>query len=132
MAIWAERRVLGRMQTRPGPNRTGPFGLLQSLSDGLKAMLKEDLTPKAVDKVIYIAAPIVSASAAFVIFSVIPFGPEVKIHFTDIVTPLQLADIPVAALFVLAISAVCVYVILMGGWLLVECTLSMCPVIRGV
>src|SRR5690625_7768112 len=50
MAIWAERRVLGRMQTRPGPNRTGPFGLLQSLSDGLKAMLKEDLTPKAVDK----------------------------------------------------------------------------------
>lgn len=116
MAIWAERRVLGRMQTRPGPNRTGPFGLLQSLSDGLKAMLKEDLTPKAVDKVIYIAAPIVSASAAFVIFAVVPFGPEVRIPFTDIITPLQLADIPVAALFVLAVSAVGVYGIVMGGW----------------
>jgi len=116
LAIWAERRILGRMQTRPGPNRTGPFGLLQSLADGLKAMLKEDINPRAVDKVIYIAAPIVSASAAFVIFSVIPFGPEVKIPFTDIVTPLQLADIPVAALFVLAISAVGVYGIVMGGW----------------
>jgi len=116
MAIWAERRILGRMQTRPGPNRTGPFGLLQSLADGLKAMLKEDLTPKAVDKVIYIAAPIVSASAAFVIFAVVPFGPEVRIPFTDIITPLQLADIPVAALFVLAVSAVGVYGIVMGGW----------------
>src|SRR5690625_5643136 len=106
MAIWAERRVLGRMQTRPGPNRTGPFGLLQSLSDGLKAMLKEDLTPKAVDKVIYIAAPIVSASAAFVIFAVVPFGPEGRVPFTDISTPLQRADIPGAGLCALAVPAV--------------------------
>ncbi|HLR55869.1 MAG TPA: NADH-quinone oxidoreductase subunit NuoH, partial [Actinomycetales bacterium] len=116
LAIWAERRILGRMQTRPGPNRTGPFGLLQSLADGLKAMLKEDITPKTVDKVIYIAAPIISASAAFVIFAVIPFGPEVTIPFTDIVTPLQLADIPVAVLFMLAVAAVGVYGIVMAGW----------------
>src|SRR5690625_7986286 len=103
MAIWAERRVLGRMQTRPGPNRTGPFGLLQSLSDGLKAMLKEDLTPKAVDKVIYIAAQIVSASAAFVIFAVVPFCAEVQFPFTGIMTSLSLADNPLAALFFLGV-----------------------------
>src|SRR5699024_9552194 len=116
LAIWAERRVLGRMQTRPGPNRVGPFGLLQSLSAGLKAMPKEDITPRAADRIIYLAAPIVSASAAFTIVAVIPFGPEVTIPFTDIVTPLQLADIPVAVLLVLAISAVGVYGIVMGGW----------------
>lgn len=116
LAIWAERRILGRMQTRPGPNRTGPFGILQSLADGLKAMLKEDINPRSADKAIYIAAPIISAGSAFVIFSVIPFGPEVRIPFTDIVTPLQLADVPVAVLFMLAVAAVGVYGIVMGGW----------------
>jgi len=116
IAIWAERRVVARMQSRPGPNRVGPFGLLQSLADGVKLALKEDIIPKAADRVVYIIAPIISATAAFVAFAVIPFGPEARIPFTDIRTPLQLTDLPVAVLFVLAVAAVGVYGIVLSGW----------------
>lgn len=114
--IWAERRVVGRMQSRPGPNRLGPFGLLQSLADGVKLALKEDITPKGVDKVVYVIAPIISAITCFTAFAVVPFGPEARIPFTDIVTPLQLTDLPVAVLFVLAVAAVGVYGIVLAGW----------------
>src|SRR6185437_11100016 len=106
LAIWAERRVVARMQSRPGPNRVGPFGLLQSLADGIKLALKEDIIPKATDRAVYILAPIISTTAAFVAFAVIPFGPEVHIPGTDIVTPLQLTDLSVAVLFVLAVASV--------------------------
>jgi NADH-quinone oxidoreductase subunit H len=114
--IWAERRVVARMQSRPGPNRTGPFGLLQSLADGVKLALKEDVLPSAVDKVVFILAPIISATTCFIAFAVIPFGPRARIPFTSIETPLQLTDLNVAVLYVLAVAAVGVYGIVLAGW----------------
>ncbi|MBC9732998.1 NADH-quinone oxidoreductase subunit NuoH [Nocardioides marmotae] len=114
--IWWERRVVARMQHRIGPNVNGPFGLLQSLADGVKLALKEDIIPKAADKVVFLLAPIMAVIPAFVTFSVIPFGPEVRIPFTDTVTPLQLTDMPVAVLFVMAIASIGIYGIVLGGW----------------
>ncbi|MFZ2504240.1 MAG: NADH-quinone oxidoreductase subunit NuoH [Nocardioides sp.] len=114
--IWAERRVVARMQHRLGPNVHGPFGLLQSLADGVKLALKEDIIPKAADRVVFVLAPIIACIPAFVTFSVIPFGPEVKIPFSDVVTPLQLTDMPVAVLFVMAIASIGIYGIVLGGW----------------
>jgi NADH-quinone oxidoreductase subunit H len=114
--IWWERRVVARMQHRIGPNVHGPFGLLQSLADGVKLALKEDLIPKAADKVVFLLAPVLAVVPAFVTFSVIPFGPEVGLPFTDRTTPLQLTDMPVAVLFVMAIASVGIYGIVLGGW----------------
>ncbi|WP_309649375.1 NADH-quinone oxidoreductase subunit NuoH [Nocardioides sp.] len=114
--IWWERRVVARMQHRIGPNVHGPFGLLQSLADGVKLALKEDIIPKAADKVVFLLAPILAAVPAFVTFSVIPFGPEVGVPFSDRTTPLQLTDMPVAVLFVMAIASIGIYGIVLGGW----------------
>jgi NADH-quinone oxidoreductase subunit H len=114
--IWLERRVVARMQHRLGPNVHGPFGLLQSLADGVKLMLKEDLIPRAADKVVYIAAPLLSAIPAFMAVAVIPFGPVVHVPFSDVTTPLQLTDLPVGVLYILAIASVGVYGIVLAGW----------------
>ncbi|MFZ0157406.1 MAG: NADH-quinone oxidoreductase subunit NuoH [Kineosporiaceae bacterium] len=116
LTIWGERRVVARMQSRPGPNRTGPFGLIQGLADGVKLALKEDIIPSSVDKLVFVLAPIISAVTCFLAFAVIPFGPDARIPFTDIVTPLQLTDLPVAVLYVLAVAAVGVYGIVLAGW----------------
>jgi NADH-quinone oxidoreductase subunit H len=113
-AIWYERRVVARMQVRPGPNRNGPFGLLQSLADGLKLAFKEDIMPKLADKVVFFFAPVISTVCAFTAFSVIPFGPVVSVFGHH--TPLQLTDIPVAVLLVLACSSMGVYGIVLAGW----------------
>ncbi len=114
--IWWERRVVARMQHRIGPNVNGPFGLLQSLADGVKLALKEDVIPKAADKVVFLLAPVMAVIPAFLTFAVIPFGPEVKVPFTDTTTPLQLTDMPVAVLFVMAIASIGIYGIVLGGW----------------
>ncbi len=114
--IWFERRVVARMQHRIGPNVHGPFGLLQSLADGVKLALKEDLIPKAADKVVFVLAPVIATIPAFLTFSVIPFGGEVGLPWTDRVTQLQLTDMPVAVLFILAVSSVGIYGIVLGGW----------------
>ncbi len=112
--IWWERRVVARMQHRIGPNVHGPFGLLQSLADGVKLALKEDITPKAADKVVFVLAPVIATVPAFIAFSVIPFGPVV--NFFGHRTPLQLTDMPVAVLFVLAVASMGIYGIVLGGW----------------
>jgi NADH-quinone oxidoreductase subunit H len=112
--IWWERRVVARMQHRIGPNVHGPFGLLQSLADGVKLALKEDITPKAADKVVFVLAPVIATVPAFITFSVIPFGPVVS--FFGHRTPLQLTDLPVAVLFVMAIASIGIYGIVLGGW----------------
>ncbi len=113
-AIWFERRLVARFQQRIGPNWNGPQGLLQSLADAMKLLLKEDITVKAADKIIYLVAPIISVFCAFMVFAVIPFGPEVSIF--GVVTPLQMTDFPVAVLYILGITALGVYGIVLGGW----------------
>ncbi len=113
MINW-ERKVVGRMQHRPGPNRTGPGGWLQSLADGLKLAFKEDIMPAMADKKVYFIAPVISTIPAFVAFSVIPFGGEVTIFGEQ--TVLQLVDVPVGVLVVLACSSIGVYGIVLGGW----------------
>jgi NADH-quinone oxidoreductase subunit H len=112
--IWAERRVIGRMQQRPGPNRAGPFGLLQSIVDAVKLPLKEDIVPRGVDKILFSLAPALAVIPALISFVIIPFGPEVSIF--GVRTPLQVADLPVAVLLVLAMSSMGVYGIVLAGW----------------
>ena len=102
------------MQQRPGPNRTGPFGLLQSLADGMKSMFKEDVIPKNADRLIFTLAPILFATMAFVSFAIIPLGGTVRMFGHT--TPLQLTDLPVASLLVLAVAGVAAYGIVMAGW----------------
>jgi NADH-quinone oxidoreductase subunit H len=114
MCVWAERRVMARMALRLGPNRAGPFGLLQPLADGIKGALKEDIVPRKVDKIVFFIAPVLAATPALISFSIIPLGPVVSIAGHK--TPLQLTDLPVAVLLVLAMSSVSVYGIVLAGW----------------
>jgi len=114
MSVWGERRLVGRMQERPGPNRVGPFGLIQALADGVKLALKEDLIPAAADKVVFVLAPIISATTCFLSFAVIPITGEVSLFGKT--TAMQLTDLPVGVLYVLAIASVGVYGIVLAGW----------------
>jgi NADH-quinone oxidoreductase subunit H len=114
LALWVERRGLGRMQTRLGPNRVGPLGLGQAFADALKLIIKEDMWLKGADKIVYFVAPVISAACAFTIMAVIPMGPQVSLFGHS--TPLQLADSPVALLLILGIAALGEYGLVLGGW----------------
>jgi len=113
-SIVFERKVVGRMQQRPGPNRTGPGGWLQSLADGLKLALKEEIIPAMADKPVYVLAPVISAVPAFLAFAVIPFGPKVSIAGHQ--TALQLTDLPIGVLFILSCASFGVFGIVLAGW----------------
>src|SRR5487761_2800604 len=113
-SIVFERKVVGRMQNRIGPNRVGPWGTLQSLADGVKLAFKEEIIPLLADKPVYFLAPILSAIPAFLAFAVIPFGPSVSLFGHH--TPLQLTDLPVGVLLIFACSSLGVYGIVLSGW----------------
>ncbi len=114
MSVWGERRIVARMQMRLGPNRVGPFGLLQSLADGVKLALKEDLIPKAADRIVFVIAPVISATTCFMAFAVMPLTGKVTLFGHK--TVMQLTDLPVGVLYVLAIASVGVYGIVLAGW----------------
>ncbi|MET9291546.1 NADH-quinone oxidoreductase subunit NuoH [Streptomyces sp. NPDC003077] len=114
--VW-ERKVVAWMQLRIGPNRHGPWGLLQSLADGIKLMLKEDVVVKRADKAVYVLAPIVAAIPAFMAIAVIPFGPAGnEISIFGVRTPMQLTDLPIGILYILATASVGIYGIVLAGW----------------
>ena len=112
--IWAERRVSGWMQDRLGPNRVGPQGLLQPVADGLKFMFKEDLIPDHVDKPLYVLAPAMLLVPALITVAVVPFGSSIELFGEPI--NLQIADINIGILYILAITSLGVYGVVLGAW----------------
>ncbi len=111
---YMERRVLARIQTRIGPNRAGPFGLLQPVADGIKLIFNEELIPDKADKLLFVLAPIITVFPAFVIWAVIPWGTSITMFGREI--PLYLADIDVGVLYLTAVASIAVYGIVIAGW----------------
>ena len=111
---WVERRVSAWIQDRLGPNRVGPAGLLQPLADGIKFIFKEDIVPGHVHKVVYVLAPAAALTTALTAFAVIPFGPHLTVLGRQV--PLVIADVNVGVLFLLAVTSMGVYGIVMAGW----------------
>ena len=112
--VWFERRVIGRMQNRRGPTMNGPLGLGQALGDGMKLIFKEDFRPARTDAFVFSIAPMLTAVAAFTVWTVIPLGGNVTIFGVD--TRLQVTDLPVSILFILAVAAVGFYGVVLAGW----------------
>ncbi len=112
--VWFERRLVGKMQHRLGPIMNGPLGLGQALADGLKCLLKEDFIPSMVDRVLFVAAPLIAGTAAFTAWVVMPLGGEVEIF--GIKTYLQATDLPVGVLVLLAVTSVAIYGFVLAGW----------------
>jgi NADH-quinone oxidoreductase subunit H len=110
VTIWLERRIVAFMQTRVGPNRVGPFGLLQTLADGIKLFFKEDVRPSNADRILYALAPVILMVPAFLAVSVVPFGASFGTQRA------QLTDLNVGLLFVLAMGSLQVYGIVLAGW----------------
>ncbi|MBP8916777.1 MAG: NADH-quinone oxidoreductase subunit H, partial [Chitinophagales bacterium] len=113
-STYAERKVAAFMQDRLGPNRAGPFGLLQPLADGLKMFMKEEILPATSNKYLFIAGPAITMTTALMTSAVIPWGPEVTIGGVKV--PLQVADINIGILYVLGVVSLGVYGIMIGGW----------------
>jgi NADH-quinone oxidoreductase subunit H len=114
MLIWFERKLISDMQSRIGPNRAGPWGLLQTLADGIKLFFKEDLLPDRADRFVFKLAPYLSLIPALLIFTVVPVGGV--IHVSGHTIELQVADPPIGILLVLAMSAIAVYGVMLAGW----------------
>ncbi len=114
LMIWFERKVISDMQSRIGPNRAGPFGIAQTLADGIKLFFKEDLLPDRSDRIVFKLAPYLTIIPAFLAFAIVPIGGEVTIagHTFE----LQLADPPMGILFLLAMSSIGVYGVMLAGW----------------
>jgi NADH-quinone oxidoreductase subunit H len=112
--VWFERKLISDMQNRVGPDRAGKWGLLQTLADGIKLFFKEDLLPEQADKTVFRLAPYLSAVPAFLSFAIVPIGGVVSVFGHH--TRLQLADPPVGILFLLAMSSIAVYGVMLAGW----------------
>ncbi|MCY3538455.1 MAG: NADH-quinone oxidoreductase subunit NuoH [Acidimicrobiia bacterium] len=118
LLVWFERKIVADMQNRIGPDRAGPWGILQTLADGVKLLFKEQVTPRKVELGLYLAAPVLAVVPAFLMFMVIPFGRPVRINLAgeDRLIPLQGADLNVGLLYVLAMSSIAVYAVVLAGW----------------
>jgi len=114
LLVWAERRIVAVMQNRIGPNRAGPFGILQTLADGMKLFFKESMTPRKAEFAVYIAAPVAALIPALLIFLVIPIGAPITIGGREYT--LQVTDLNIGVLYVLAVSSIAVYAITLAGW----------------
>lgn len=122
LMIWFERKVVGDLQNRVGPNTAGPFGILQTLADGIKFFFKEDLIPDRAERRVFILAPLLTVVPAFLLFTIVPFGGDFSnghdgsVEMFGHTTYLQLADPSIGILFALAMSSIAVYGVMLAGW----------------
>jgi len=112
--VWAERKIVADMQSRIGPKRAGPWGILQTVADGLKLFFKESITPRKAELATYLLAPFLAVIPAFLIFMTVPFGAPFTIGGEEVI--LQGADLNIGLLFILAMSSMAVYAVVLAGW----------------
>ena len=117
LLIWFERKVVAGMQSRVGPDRAGPFGLLQTVADAIKLLLKEQILPMKADRAMYLLAPIIALVPSFLIFMIIPLGPDINVDFLGSSYQVQLvgADLNVGVLYFLALSSIAVYSVVLAN-----------------